>query len=552
VGSLLNGGSAWLTLTGTAASSAAGGNITNHATETQTEYPNATISDAKIYVKEAVLTVTNTPNLPSVNVGDVTSFTLNVSNGGPDTVSNVNITDLIPAGFTYNTYTSSIPGSYNSATGLWTVGSLLNGGSAWLTLTGTAAASIAGSNITNHATETQTEYPNTVTIPDAKIYVKMADVQLSQVGGCSGNNVTFNVTASNGGPDAAHNVTITDAIPSGLSNPIVSVTSGIYTITNGVITWTLDLNSGANATLTLNGTAAGQSTVYNVANKTNQTEYDPTTPDVTNCSIYVSAVSISVYNNLWYYLDNEQVYQTSYVVGNTFETMWSALNSASYDEATGVVLQYIIPKGLLYVGSNSYGIGTITYSYNSTSQQGVLTWNVSYMPKGGWVTAYVVLTVMGAGNYTADLTTTANLVHVDQVNLNPSKNQNKNCSITSPASADVQVNQSYTKYTQNGNTYVTYTITATNNGPGNATGVQVTDKLPAGLTYVSNTSNGSYNSTSGVWNISNLNNGTSTTITITALITAKTGTIINTATKTAENEYDPNLNNDAQTTYLKI
>jgi uncharacterized repeat protein (TIGR01451 family) len=144
-------------------------------------------------------------------------------------------------------------------------------------------------------------------------------------------------------------------------------------------------------------------------------------------------------------------------------------------------------------------------------------------------------------------------VHVDQVNLNPSKNQNKNCSITSPASADVQVNQSYTKYTQNGNTYVTYTITATNNGPGNATGVQVTDKLPAGLTYVSDTSNGFYNSTSGVWNISNnIYNGTSTKITITALITAKTGTIINTATKTAENEYDPNLNNDAQTTYLKI
>jgi uncharacterized repeat protein (TIGR01451 family) len=321
-----------------------------------------------------------------------------------------------------------------------------------------------------------------------------------------------------------------------------------------------NLNNGTSTKITITALITAKTgTIINTATKTAENEYDPNlnnnaqTTYLTLSGNYTKSVSFSVYNNLWYYLDNEQVYQTSYVVGNTFETMWSALNSASYDEATGVVLQYIIPKGLLYVGSNSYGIGTITYSYNSTSQQGVLTWNVGYMPKGGWVTAYVALTVMEAGNYTADLTTTANLVHVDQVNLNPSKNQNKNCSITSPASADVQVNQSYTTYTQNGNTYVTYTITATNNRPGNATGVQVTDKLPAGLTYVSDTSNGSYNSTSGVWNISNnIYNGTSTTITITALITAKTGTIINTATKTAENEYDPNLNNDAQTTYLKI
>ena len=43
-----------------------------------------------------------------------------------------------------------------------------------------------------------------------------------------------------------------------------------------------------------------------------------------------------------------------------------------------------------------------------------------------------------------------------------------------------------------GNT-VTYTLTVINNGPDNATGVQITDKLPSGLTYGSDTGGGSYN-----------------------------------------------------------
>ena len=112
--------------------------------------------------------------------------------------------------------------------------------------------------------------------------------------------MTYNVTASNGGPDTATNVTITDIIPSGLTNPNVSVTSGSYTITNGVITWTLNLNNGANATLTLTGTGVPQSTVINSATKTGQTEFDPTTPDTCKFGVYVpSAVSALALYQFW-------------------------------------------------------------------------------------------------------------------------------------------------------------------------------------------------------------------------------------------------------------
>ena len=72
--------------------------------------------------------------------------------------------------------------------------------------------------ITNAATETQNEYPP-VTIPNASIYVKDTSVcrllnVASPTTGNVGNSATFTLTATNGGPDSATGVVITDAVPS--------------------------------------------------------------------------------------------------------------------------------------------------------------------------------------------------------------------------------------------------------------------------------------------------------------------------------------------------
>ncbi len=91
---------------------------------------------------------------------------------------------------------------------------------------------------------------------------------------------------------------------------------------------------------------------------------------------------------------------------------------------------------------------------------------------------------------------------------------------------------------------VTFIITARNLGPSNATGIQVTDVLPTGLTFVSAAPAGTYTAGTGVWDIGSLASGASTTLTVTARVTA-TGTIVNTALKTAETELDPNLGNDS-------
>ena len=49
---------------------------------------------------------------------------------------------------------------------------------------------------------------------------------------------------------------------------------------------------------------------------------------------------------------------------------------------------------------------------------------------------------------------------------------------------------------------IVYTVALSNNGPDTATGVTVTDLLPAGVTFVSSTqTQGTYTSGTGVWSV---------------------------------------------------
>ena len=76
---------------------------------------------------------------------------------------------------------------------------------------------------------------------------------------------------------------------------------------------------------------------------------------------------------------------------------------------------------------------------------------------------------------------------------------------------------------------VTYTLTLTNNGPGVATGVTASDELPAGVAFVSAQGDGSYDSATGVWDLSDapLAKGDVKTIAITVDITGEgAGTLV--------------------------
>jgi uncharacterized repeat protein (TIGR01451 family) len=99
---------------------------------------------------------------------------------------------------------------------------------------------------------------------------------------------------------------------------------------------------------------------------------------------------------------------------------------------------------------------------------------------------------------------------------------------------------------------IIYTITATNYGPDTATGVKITDLLPTGLRYLSSTpSQGGYNSQTGVWTIGTLAKNQIETLKLTVQV-KKTGITENTATKTSENEYDPNPANNTSSVKINV
>jgi len=83
------------------------------------------------------------------------------------------------------------------------------------------------------------------------------------------------------------------------------------------------------------------------------------------------------------------------------------------------------------------------------------------------------------------------------------------------------------------NTNVEFTLKAENLGNGNAVGVSVTDKLPAGYTYVSSIapSGTTYDAATGIWTIGDLASLASVTLKITAKV-VQSGVLTNTATIT--------------------
>ncbi len=83
---------------------------------------------------------------------------------------------------------------------------------------------------------------------------------------------------------------------------------------------------------------------------------------------------------------------------------------------------------------------------------------------------------------------------------------------------DLQLTKTVDKTNVKPGDTVVYTLTLSNEGAADATSVQVTDKLPPRLVYVSDDSAGAYNATSGVWEVGTVSNGAVETVKITATV----------------------------------
>lgn len=98
-----------------------------------------------------------------------------------------------------------------------------------------------------------------------------------------------------------------------------------------------------------------------------------------------------------------------------------------------------------------------------------------------------------------------------------------------PASyADLSLTKIVSNPTPASGTSISYTLSVTNSGssPTAASGVTVLDQLPIGVSFVSATGFGTYDSSNGVWNVGSVPVGTTRTLTINVTVTAGLGTTI--------------------------
>ena len=533
---LANNAKATLTITGTATAAMAGLTTTNTATRIAQEQYNSrpTTTTASVYTKKADVTITNTANHSTLNVGEDGTFTIRVTNNGPDR-ANIQITDLLsqlPAGFTAGTPST---GSYNPTTGVWTITNLATGtvNAATLVFSGVIQAAQAGTTIINHATATMTEYPQTVTIPDASIYVKKADVTLSQTGNYQSNVVNFIVTATNNGPDTATNLQITDLIPSGLTGVTVTPSIGTYDSNTGI--WTIpQLLNGELATLKIIGDATPQTTIINSATLTDQNEFNSNIGSTIKKLIYVPSadVKINLYTTTGKY-DN-------WDVNNDVTWAIDALNSGP-DDAHNVIIKITLPQGLDFKIADTRSNGAYTYDPSTRT----ITWTINFMPNGGAASLDILTYISKSGNLTMTATKT------NQTEHDPNTDNNaRSRTLPIPQQVDIQITQTVDNDTMiqtSTGDVVTFTINIQNNGD-NATGLTIKDSLPTGLTFqTANThGTGTYDENTGIWTIGNFNNGQTATLTITALVNIASY-IKNTAKLETVDQFDWNFNNNAHT-----
>lgn len=108
---------------------------------------------ATVNVQSADLQVAKAVDNSNPAEGDWVTFTITVTNRGPNNASAITITDPLPTDLTYQSHSTN-NGSFNPNNGIWSLGNLPNQARATLTLTAKVNSLTAGQNIQNTAGRT--------------------------------------------------------------------------------------------------------------------------------------------------------------------------------------------------------------------------------------------------------------------------------------------------------------------------------------------------------------------------------------------------------------
>jgi len=218
---------------------------------------------------DVAIDMTVSPN-SAVTADDELTYTITITNKGPDAAESVVVHDELPAALKLVSCTATgkgVCGGTRTSPNI-TFDSLDAGASATVTLVTkvlppvadlTSALAANGQAIVNVATvESVTPDPNEGNNKAvARVMNTAADVAVSMAASpnpvAPGAELIFTITVANKGPQAAQKVTVTDSLPSSVTLSSCTSTSGgvcAGTRTNPVITFA-SLDAGASATITL-------------------------------------------------------------------------------------------------------------------------------------------------------------------------------------------------------------------------------------------------------------------------------------------------------------
>ncbi len=197
----------------------------------------------------AVLAISKAAVQPSVSIGETSEFRIETYNQGPSAATNTTVTDTVPAGLDIESVSSS-HGSCSTAAGsggttivTCSTTSLLVGDAMTVIIRVAPQLSLAGTSVTNTASATSDITVGTVSDSAGLAVRAVADLQLTKTVSDDvadpGDVVTWTLTGSNAGPQAASDVSIVDHLPPAvdLTQPITVTPSagGVCSVSGSVV-----------------------------------------------------------------------------------------------------------------------------------------------------------------------------------------------------------------------------------------------------------------------------------------------------------------------------
>jgi uncharacterized repeat protein (TIGR01451 family) len=324
------------------------------------------------------------------------------------------VLDVLPAGVTY--VSDSSGGSYDAASGVWTVGPLAAGGSASLDITVTV--DVVGA-IANTAEVETADQPDPDSIPgnsvpseDDQASVTLEgvqiDLELTQAVSATqvtpGDPVTFTITLVNRGPSNATGVAVSDLLPAGVVYQVDTPSQGTFDSATGV--WSVgSLPVGASVTLDVSAIVTTVGTHTNTAQVSAANEPDVDSTPANNVAAEDDQDSVQVTATLIDLELSKAISNATPDIGSDV-TFTITVGNQGPSDATGVVVGDLLPAGLDYVADSGAGV------YEPTSGA----WTVGFVPAGGVVSIDITATVTAAipVTNTAEVTA-ANQGDVDSV-----------------------------------------------------------------------------------------------------------------------------------------